>query len=78
MCRMRRTISSDALAWPSCGYPLNEKPKTDAAATKALMIVAVCFGLFGAVVGFTTGNPVFGSTGAIAVVVSTARLLARG
>jgi hypothetical protein len=39
-----------------------------------VLIVAMFLGAFGAIVGFTVGNPAFGAVGAVAVVIGAIKL----
>lgn len=59
----RHTISESAGSCPSCGYVTR---RYNTASRKVLLIIATVFGAFGAAVGFTVGNPVFGAVGAAA------------
>ena len=69
-----KSISDTAESCPSCGYKLNKRPAGNSSVRKALLIVAICLGAFGAIVGFTVGNPAFGAVGAVAVVVGGLKL----
>ena len=67
-----QSISDAAQSCPSCGYPLNH-PQGNSG-RKVVLVIALVLGLFGAIVGFTVGNPAFGAAGAVAVAVSGIKL----
>lgn len=69
-----KSISDTAESCPSCGYQLNKRPTGSNSTRKALVIVAICLGAFGAIIGFTVGNPAFGAVGAVAVVIGAFKL----
>jgi len=69
-----KSISDTAVSCPSCGYQLDTRGAGNSSARKALLIVAICLGVVGAIVGFTVGNPIFGAAGAAAVVIGGIKL----
>ena len=69
-----KSISSTAESCPSCGYPLTKRSFGGNSTRKVVLIVAMCLGVFGGIVGFAVGNPVSGAVGAAAVVISGIRL----
>ena len=69
-----KSISSAAESCPSCGYKLTGRSSGGNPTRKVVLIVAMCLGVFGAVVGFAIGNPVFGAVGVAAVAISGIRL----
>ena len=71
----RQSISDTAERCPSCGYQQTGNPPVSNAGRKSVLIIAVCLGAFGALVGFSVGNPAFGAVGAVAVVISGIQLL---
>ena len=70
----KKSISDTAESCPSCGYQLNRRSSGGISTRKVLLIVAICLGLFGAIVGFTVGNPVFGAVGAGGVAIAGIKL----
>jgi len=70
----KKSISDTAESCPSCGYQLNRRSGGGSSTQKILLILATCLGVFGALVGFTVGNPVFGALGAVGVAVAGIRL----
>ncbi len=69
-----KSVSDTANNCPSCGYQFAMKGARSTAIGKILLIVAICLGLFGSIVGFTMGNPAFGAVGAIAVIIGGLKL----
>jgi hypothetical protein len=69
-----KPISQTAESCPSCGYKLNNSTDSSSYTRRILLIVAICLGIFGVIVGFTAGSPAFGAAGAVAVVVSGIKL----
>jgi uncharacterized paraquat-inducible protein A len=69
-----KLVSDTAVGCPSCGYQLDTRGDGNSSARKALLIVAICLGVVGAIVGFTVGNPIFGAAGAAAVVIGGIKL----
>jgi uncharacterized paraquat-inducible protein A len=69
-----KSISDTAVSCPSCGYQLDTRGAGNSSAQKALLIVAICLGVVGAIVGFTVGNPIFGAAGAAAVAIGAIKL----
>jgi hypothetical protein len=69
-----KPVSQTAESCPSCGYKLNNRSDSSSSTRRILLIVAICLGIFGAIVGFTVGSPAFGAVGAVAVVVSGIKL----
>ncbi len=69
-----KSISDTAQSCPSCGYQLNKRSTGNNSMRKSMLIVAICLGAFGAIVGFAVGNPTFGAVGAVAVVVGGVKL----
>jgi len=69
-----KSISSTAESCPSCGYQLTKRSSGDNSTRKVVLIVAICLGVFGAIVGFTVGNPAFGAVGAVAVAICGIKL----
>lgn len=69
-----KSISSTAESCPSCGYQMTKRSSGGNSTRKVVMIVAICLGVFGAIVGFTVGNPAFGVIGAVAVVIGGIKL----
>lgn len=63
-------VSDTAVSCPSCGYSFKTR------INKPLIILALVLGLFGAIVGFTIGNPIFGAIGATAALIGCVRLFA--
>ena len=68
------SISDTAESCPSCGYQMNKRSAAASSTRKTLLIVAICLGVFGAIVGFTVGNPAFGAVGAVAVAIGGIKL----
>ena len=69
-----KSISDTAESCPSCGYQQKKRSSGGKSTRMALLTVAVCLGIFGAIVGFTVGNPAFGAAGAAAVVIGGIKL----
>lgn len=69
-----KSVSDTAESCPSCGYQLKQRPAGGSSTRKAVVIVAIFLGAFGAIIGFTVGNPVFGVVGAVAVVIGAIKL----
>ena len=69
-----KSISDTAVSCPSCGYQLDTRDAGSSSARKTLLIVGICLGVFGATVGLTVGNPIFGAAGAAAVVIGGVKL----
>ena len=69
-----KSISDTAESCPSCGYQLKQRSADGRFTRKAVLIVAIVLGAFGAIVGFTVGNPAFGAVGAVAVVIGAIKL----
>ena len=44
-------------------------------AEKGILIVAICLGVFGAVIGFTIGSKVFGVVGVVGAVLGGVKLM---
>jgi hypothetical protein len=70
----KKSISDTAESCPSCGYQSNKRSGKNSSTRKAFLIVGICLGAFGAIVGFTIGNPAFGTAGAAAVVIGGIKL----
>jgi len=68
------SISDTAESCPSCGYQLKKKSSPQSSSRKILLIIAICLGIFGAIVGFTVGNPVFGALGALGIAIAGIKL----
>lgn len=45
---------------------------------RKVLILSICLGGFGGIVGFTVGNPVFGAVGVVAVAISVIQLAKSG
>lgn len=69
-----KSVSDSAESCPSCGYQLNKCSSGNGTTRKVLLIAAICLGVFGAIVGFTVGNPAFGAVGAVAGVICGIKL----
>lgn len=70
-----KSISDMAVSCPSCRYQLVTLGAGNSYARRALLKVAICLGVAGAIVGFTVGNPIFGAAGAAAVVIGGIKLV---
>lgn len=73
-----KSISSSAESCPSCGYPLHTRAGAGRPGRRVIIVLAICLGLFGAIVGFTVGNPAFGVAGAAAAAMGAVRLVMTG
>lgn len=69
-----KSISDGADHCPACGYVMNRKQTGGNSTRKTILIVCICLGLFGAIVGFTVGNPVFGAVGVAGVAIGAVKL----
>ena len=71
-----KPISDMADSCPSCGYVLTRKRGEGSAGNKTtLLVIGLCLGLFGAVVGVTVGNQFFGGVGAAGAVIAAVKLI---
>jgi hypothetical protein len=69
-----KSISDSAECCPSCGYQLKRNLAGSSNTRKVMLILSIFLGTFGAIVGFSVGNPVFGAVGAIVVVIGAFNL----
>lgn len=69
-----KSVSDTAESCPLCGYKLNKRSAGSSSTRRTLVIIAICLGVFGAIVGFTVGNPAFGAVGAVAVLIGGIKL----
>ena len=71
-----KPLSDKADSCPSCGYVLKRRQAEGSAGSKtALLVIGLCLGLFGAIVGMTVGNQFFGGVGAAGAVIAAVKLI---